>query len=286
MPETKGRNAMSKILVIDTVGDSREPLAQALGASGWEVVTDDNAALSGGMRPDAIILATDAARMGHTLKELEGLRQSVRVPLILVVDLDRSGWDRTFGSAEGLNVDALFDKPVNTDALVMRLAGILAARQVDAPPAADALVMMKDILERAIANEEAAEAFYRTAADAVMQPASRDVLLDLMREEAEHKRLLEEFRSGARALPEAGPADGSIVETFGTPDFSPDMSPADAFLLAANKEKLAIETYENWAKLYPPGPERELLLRMAQVERRHKVKVEDLFTNASFPEAW
>ena len=64
------------------------------------------------------------------------------------------------------------------------------------------------------------------------------------------------------------------------------MSPADAFLLAANKEKLAVEMYENWAKLYPEGAERELLLQLAEVERAHKAKVEAMFTNAAFPEAW
>ena len=81
-------------------------------------------------------------------------------------------------------------------------------------------------------------------------------------------------------------AAGSLVEKFGSPAFSPDLSPADTFLLAARKEKLAVEFYENWAALYPEGAERELLLGLAEVERRHKAKVEAMFTNAAFPEAW
>ena len=79
-------------------------------------------------------------------------------------------------------------------------------------------------------------------------------------------------------------APGAVVETLGTPDFTPDMSPADAFLLAAKKEKLAAEFYENWAGLCSPGQEREILLGLAGMERNHKKRVEDLFTNASFPE--
>jgi rubrerythrin len=47
-----------------------------------------------------------------------------------------------------------------------------------------------------------------------------------------------------------------------------------------------MEFYENWAALYPQGRERELLLQLAEVERRHKAHVEAMFTNAAFPEVW
>ena len=107
-----------------------------------------------------------------------------------------------------------------------------------------------------------------------------------MRDEAEHKHLIEEFKSGARPLPQGTTSGGSLAETMGTPGFSEDMTPADAFLLAARKEKLAVELYENWAKLYPEGDERDLLLRLAEIERRHKVRVEAMFSNAAFPERW
>ena len=142
------------------------------------------------------------------------------------------------------------------------------------------------ILARAIVNEESAAALYRQAADRVRDPVTRDALEGLMRDEIGHKRLIEEFRSGARALPEGSTSGGSLVESFGTPEFTADMSPPDAFLLAAKKEKLAVEFYENWARLYPGGPERDLLLSLAEVERRHKLKVEEMFTNAAFPEVW
>ena len=150
----------------------------------------------------------------------------------------------------------------------------------------NAAAEMGVILARAIANEESAAAFYRQAAERLSDPVTRDAIQGLMRDELEHKRLLEEFKQGTRPLPEGSSSGGSLVEFLGTPDFTPDMSPTDAFLLAAKKEKLAVEFYENWAKLYPGGPERELLLGLAEVERRHKEKVENLFTNAAFPEAW
>jgi rubrerythrin len=204
--------------------------------------------------------------------------------VILVVDLDRSGWDRTFASPESLNVDALFDRPVDGPAIVRRLAGILAARE-DARRLA-AAPEFSSILDRAIVNEEAAAAFYRDAARRISNPETRQVLDTLVRDEQEHKQLLEEFRSGARPLPDATPQTATLVEAFGAPQFDAELSPADALLLAANKERLAVEFYENWAKLYPDGAQRQLLLHLADVERGHKARVEAMFADAAFPESW
>lgn len=275
---------MIRILVIDLTGQSRSALESGLEGFGWTIVFESDASRAQSILADAIVLATDEANLGHSLKEALTVRQTRGIPVVLITDLDPSGWDRAFESGEALNVDALFDLPVDGPAVAARLKGILTARHevrrtFVAPE-------MKDILARAIANEEAAEAFYRRAAQSMAHPLSREVLESLMRDEAEHKRLLQEFQSGVRALPETPPPHSAIVEAFGTPDFSPDMTPPDAFLLAANKEKLAVEMYENWAKLYPDGAERQLLLRMADIERMHKAKVESMFTNSAFPEVW
>jgi rubrerythrin len=206
------------------------------------------------------------------------------MPVVLVIDLDRSGWDRTFSSPEALSADALLDKPVDGHALVQRLRGILAARAAAqaAAPAPEEF----PLFDQAIANEEAAAAFYRRAAESVSRADTREALEALMRDEEEHERLLREFRQGAQPLPTGTTHDGALVEAFGVPAFSPEMTPADAFLLAAQKERLAIALYQNWAQLYPPGPDRELLLSFAEVERRHKEHVEAMFSNAAFPEVW
>ena len=159
----------------------------------------------------------------------------------------------------------------------------MAARAENESPTSPEMAV---ILTRAIAIEDASAAFYRQAAARVSDPVTREALEGLMRDEIEHKQLIEEFKSGARPLPEGTTSGGSLLECLTAPDFTADMSPPDAFLLAAKKEKLAVEFYENWASLYPEGAERDLLLRLAEIERRHKAKVEDLFTNAAFPEAW
>jgi DNA-binding response OmpR family regulator len=274
---------MGKIIVVDTVGDSLATLRQALGDAGWEVVVEE--ALECCVAPaDAIVFATDAVGLARSLGQVQAVRTASGMPIILIIDLDRSGWDRTFSAPEALSADALLDKPVNGHALVQRLRGILAARAAarEVAPGPDEAALF----DQALANEEAAAAFYRRAAQSVARADTREALEALGRDEEEHERLLREFRSGARALPTGSTHDGALVETWGVPAFSPEMTPADAFLLAAQKERLAIALYENWAQLYPPGPDRDLLLRFAEVERRHKEHVEAMFSNAAFPEVW
>jgi len=275
---------MGRILVVDTVGDQRQAIEAALAGAGWEVAALEDPLQCCQVAADAVVVAADAPGLARVEQGVARFRETSNAPVVLVIDLDRSGWDRTFGAAAGLGVDAVLDKPASPQALVHRLEALLSAReqarQLGAQPD------MAAILGRAIADEEASEAFYRQAAERVSSPETRDTLQALAADEREHKRLLEEFRQGRRPLP-ASPAEaGSLVEAFGAPAFGPAMSPADSLLLAANKERLAMGMYENWAALYPAGPERDLLLRLAGIERQHLARVEAMFTNAAFPEVW
>jgi rubrerythrin len=271
------RKAATTIWIVDRAGDTSHRCRGALLAEGWKVKLAESPAEVKG-RVDAVIVANDLAGL-EKLRERPAFRA---VPVVLVASPDRSGWDRTFQDETAFGADALLDLPVDASALVKRLRGILQAREAVSPqkPPAE----FREIIRRAIANEESAERFYRKAAAASHVPQTRSVLEDLARDERGHKQVLLEFLEGKRPLTSTPVAPSSVVETFGTPELTPDMSPADAFLLAARKEKLAAELYENWAKLYPDGPERELLLQLAAVEHRHKKHVEELFSNASFPE--
>lgn len=269
--------AAETIWIVDRDGDTTRRCRDALRAQGWDVRTAKSTA---DLRPpvSAVVLANELAEVEH-LREQPPLRPA---PVVLVASLDRSGWDRTFHDETAFDVDALLDRPVDAEALVKRLRGILAARPSVSPqrPAAE----FREVIQRAIANEETSERFYRKAAAASRVPETRAVLEGLARDEQGHKQALLEFLEGKRAFASAPAAATSVLESFGTPELTPDMTPADAFLLAARKEKMAAELYENWAQLYPAGPDRDLLLGLANVERRHKAHVEQLFSNASFPE--
>jgi rubrerythrin len=277
---------MTRILIIAEEPRTTGALLQALRNAQWDVEVAARVPLPFGSgrkaAPDAVVLIARSGRLASALRDAR--RAWPDAPIVLVTDLDRSGWDRTFAAPEALDVDALFDLPADPDALVRRLRGILQARAAAKPAARGP--EMPGLIERAIANEEISEAFYRRAARSVARPETKETLQALAVEENEHKRLLQQFRSGAASLPSDHVQVASLVESLGAPEITPDMTPADAFLLAARKEKLAMEFYENWAALYPEGRERALLLQLAEVERRHKARVEALFTNAAFPEVW
>ncbi|MCY2923930.1 MAG: ferritin family protein [Planctomycetota bacterium] len=265
------------IWIVDPTGQTAADCRDALAAKGWGV---RRAGSLEEVRPpaDAVVLVGELAAV-QLIRQHPDLNA---LPVVLIESLDRSGWDRTFADETAFQVDALLDVPVDAAALADRLEGILSARRAagaTSPPTA-----FRDIIQRAIDNEEAAERFYRQAAAATADPATKAVLNDLAGEEKDHKQSLLDFIEGRRPMPEGHAAPGSIVEAFGTPELTSDLKPADAFLLAARKEKLAAEFYSNWALLCPPGPERDLLAALADVEWRHKRHVEELFTNASFPE--
>jgi rubrerythrin len=273
---------MTRILLIEEEPRTSGEILRALRNEKWEVEVSSRAEPLKKGEPDAVVLIAGPGTLACALRDAR--RNWPETPMLLVTDLDRSGWDRTFSAPEALEVDALFDLPADPEALVRRLRGILKAR---APrPGGARGPVMPGIVERAIGNEETSEAFYRRAAESVARPETRETLEALAREEREHKRLLEQFRSGAASLPSGQVEVAPLLESLGAPEFTPDMTPADAFLLAARKEKLAAEFYENWAGLYPEGPERALLRQLAGVERRHQAHVEGLFTNAAFPEVW
>ena len=60
------------------------------------VVADDAAACRT-TSADAIVLAADTAGLARAQAHVEAVREKSGTPVILIVDLDRSGWDRTFG---------------------------------------------------------------------------------------------------------------------------------------------------------------------------------------------
>ena len=282
-----------KVLIVDASGGVPSSLLEACKAEHWQaqVVAEPpkrrkaqvrTAHRAGGV--DAIILMAQAGKLSPALPATLDFARGQGAPLLLATDLDRSGWDRTFNSPEALEVDALFDLPIEPEAVVRRLKRILDARahtrSGSLPPGGGAIV------DRAIANEEAAAAFYSRAAKSVLRSDTKESLEALARDEKEHKRLLLEFRKGRRPLPSTPAETSGVLEQMGAADVTADMGPADAFLLAARKEKLSIDFYESWASLYPAGPERDLLKQLAEVERRHKASVEAMFTNAAFPERW
>ena len=144
---------------------------------------------------------------------------------------------------------------------------------------------MNDILATAIAREEAAYAFYTELGRTVADAQARETLAFIAEEERRHKAFLVDYRDGKygdRPMRMADVTYYKIAEYQQEPEIKPDMPPQDVFLVAAHREQRSYAFYTEMASLHPAGPTRDLLLRIANEELRHKEKMEYLFSNVAF----
>ncbi len=144
---------------------------------------------------------------------------------------------------------------------------------------------MESILDRAISNEEEAFRFYMDLYRTVEDNEAKDTLLFLAAEEEKHKEYLTRYRNGfftknVLGLGEA--VNATIAEYLDKPDIQKDMTSKDIYLVAANRELNSYHFYLNLAEIHPEGEVKDLLLRMASEEMKHKEKMEYLYANTAF----
>ena len=145
-----------------------------------------------------------------------------------------------------------------------------------------------ECIETAIKREEDAFAFYTDLAGQVADESARETVLWIAGEEKKHKAFLVKFRDkaeGPKGMRVADVTYYKLAEHLDEPEASENMSRAEIFLLAAHREKRANQFYTDLAALYDEGVEvREMLLRIANEELKHKEKMEYLYANTSFPQ--
>ncbi len=64
------------------------------------------------------------------------------------------------------------------------------------------------------------------------------------------------------------------------------MSPKEALRLAIKKEQQSAELYRRLAEGATDRELKRIYTELAEMERGHKVKLEELFVNAAYPESW
>ena len=142
------------------------------------------------------------------------------------------------------------------------------------------------IIDMAIAKEEEAYNFYIGLADTVKNEEARDALRYIAAEEKQHKEFLVNYRDkgcGPDGLKPGTTVDYRIAEQLEAPEPGEDMGAKEIYLIAAHREKRANELYLSLASIHPDGAARNILLKMAEEELRHKEKMEFLYTNSAFP---
>jgi rubrerythrin len=143
------------------------------------------------------------------------------------------------------------------------------------------------VIDMAIEREEQAFAFYRGLSEKVQDQTARDTLLFLSGEEQKHKEFLERYRDGEygpEALRMTDVVDYRLAEHLASPDIKENMETKDVYLVAAHRELNSYHFYKSLAEMHPDGNAKTILLRMANEEKKHKEKVEYLYSNTAFPQ--
>ena len=143
------------------------------------------------------------------------------------------------------------------------------------------------LIDTAIQREEDAYAFYMAILDRISDAGVRDTLQWIAGEEQKHKAFLVRYRKGdfgAGGLRLSDVAYYKIAEHQSEPEVKEDMHSADVYLVAAHRELRSHRFYTALADQHAAGDAKEMLLKMANEELKHKEKMEYLYANTAFPQ--
>jgi rubrerythrin len=143
----------------------------------------------------------------------------------------------------------------------------------------------EDLLDFAIEREQEAHDFYVDLAGRAEQPDVKELLTQFAREELEHKKKLEEIKSGSRSFPAA-----KDVTDLKISDYVVEVEPGsklnyeDALILAMKREAAAFSLYADLSKLAGDEELKRIFLALAQEEAKHKRRFELEYREASLDE--
>ncbi len=145
----------------------------------------------------------------------------------------------------------------------------------------------KKIISFAIDQEMEAFTFYHSIAQRAEDKNVKNLFSDLAADEKKHRVTLEAFLDRAPdKLHFSEAKDYKVVDSIPTPPLSPDLKPLDGLVIAIRKELEAMQMYTQLAVRSTEAAQKDVFLELASMERGHKNRLEDIYTNMAFPEAW
>lgn len=133
---------------------------------------------------------------------------------------------------------------------------------------------VEDILDFAIESEQQAVDFYRELAQKASKPEVRELFEEYALEEVGHKKKLEAVKAGNTLRPVEGKIiDLKIGDYLVDIEPNPNLDYQSALVIAMKREKAAFRLYSELAARVD-GEMRELFLRLAQEEAKHKLRFE------------
>ena len=146
---------------------------------------------------------------------------------------------------------------------------------------------VSDIIAIAIKREEEAYDFYLDIHAKIADPSLKQTLEFIAGEEKKHKAFLVSYRDGnlgTTALKMSDFIDYKVSEYLEEPDIDGESKPDDVYLVASHRELRSFHFYTELANLHADGEIKEMLLKMANEELKHKEKMEYLYANTAFPQ--
>ena len=143
------------------------------------------------------------------------------------------------------------------------------------------------ILSKAIEREVESYTYYRTTSEKVKDAYLKKIFADLAGDETKHREFLQGLLAKEpKQLKISATKDYKIADSVKAPALSADLKPIDGIVLAIKKELEAMQMYTQLAEAQTDPEQRNLFTDLAAMERGHKARLEDIYTNMAFPESW
>jgi rubrerythrin len=145
----------------------------------------------------------------------------------------------------------------------------------------------KKIIYTAINREVESYTFYKTVSEKVKDANLKKLFNELAGEETKHREFLQGLLSkGPSALKFSEGKDYKVGDNIPTPALDASMKPIDGLVVAIKKELEAMQMYTALANNSEDAEQKKMFLELANMERGHKARLEDIYVNMAFPEAW
>jgi rubrerythrin len=145
----------------------------------------------------------------------------------------------------------------------------------------------RKIISLGIGREVESYTFYRTVADKVKDKNLKKLFDELAGDEKKHRLTLEGFLAKSpKEMHFSETKDYKVVDALKTPPLSADLKPLEGLVIAIKKELEAMQMYTQLANASTDAAQKKIFTELAAMERGHKSRLEDIYTNMAFPEVW
>jgi len=143
------------------------------------------------------------------------------------------------------------------------------------------------IINIAIDREVEAYTFYKTTSEKVKDKNLKKHFDELAGDEKKHREMLQNLMTkDPKQIHFSAAKDYKVSDTLTSPPLSPDLKPLDGLVLAIRKELDAMQMYSRLAETAVDMAEKSLFTELARMEGGHKARLEDIYVNMAFPEAF